>query len=310
MSNLVRKTVCYAKVESTPGTDSTPTASEAIFLVGTPKMVMKQEPNINEELHAGFNRKVPGAATGQHWEIELTVYLRGSGTNTASVTDAPSWDPLIKSAGWALSSGTYTRDSDSTTTCTVYLFQDGKKKIATGCRFKMNWATEANGKVMLKFTGFGIYSEPTDASPSTVTDGEAVPVIAKNAACSWGPLSSSEMKLTKFEFDDQGQVEIDPNLNAATGINGFFIADQDPICKIDPEMTTTAVANLFSYAAGGTTGSFTITLGSATDNTFTIAGTAYLPEVPEGERAGRWIHDLQLNFVSNTADGECSIAMS
>lgn len=312
MSFDANSIVIYAKKESTYGTDAAPDTSNAVFgLIERPEITPEIMENTNEEISAGYNEKLSGAAVGSHWNIKMSFYLRGSGTNTASATDPPSIDPLLQACGLAYASQVYTPDSSIEPSATVWIHLDGKRYKAPGSRFTFDLSVREDRKVIITFTGKGLYVEPDDSALPSVTDAEAVPIVAKSCAFSIGTVSSSEMIATNFEFNLGNDIAVDGDLNSATGVKEIIVTGRKTRIKTNPRMTATSAHNLYSELISGTSGALSILFGQATDNKFTLAATTQWLGAPLGERNGKWVHEgLELKVASNTDDGDWTLTLS
>jgi hypothetical protein len=211
------------------------------------------------------------------------------------------------------SAGVYSPDWDSESTVTVYQNWGGKLYRANCCRFNCVLNANAGQYITLDFTGMGIYVEPSEAAIFTPTDSAAAKIIAKAAAFSLGDMTSTQMKSPDFSLDFGNQLELDMNVNAATGVEEIVpIDEREPVLTCSPRILSTADGvNLYEDRVNGASYAFSYTCGATALNIFTIAGTCEPVTIPMGDRAGRLTHEgATFRPISNTIDGDFTITLS
>lgn len=147
-----------AKVETTYGTDSVPTATNVLFaenvrhrLMGTRERGAPAKPGVGQ---------VVGQIYGEHAEVSFEIPLAASGV----AGTAPKWGLLPKACGWgetivASTSVTYALAADPQAADSLTLvWNDGRRlHKVTGWRGRMGLKLSSGKRPMLTFTGKGLY---------------------------------------------------------------------------------------------------------------------------------------------------------
>lgn len=234
MVMLSKKSVLWAKTETTYGTDPTPTTSNALLV---------QDAQI-KETHEVLERNVqwktldrlPSIKGESYSEVSFKMDIHGSG----SVALAPRVGALLKACGLAetIQSGvsvTYTVSTDSISSVTLWLYKDGRQHIITGCRGTCKLNFTAGKTLVAEFTFKGLYADPTNvALPSTTYETTvALPPVCKSSQFAYN--AKTTLVTQSVEFDFGVTVAKRPSLSTATAVAGFEIVEFKPVVTIDPE---------------------------------------------------------------------------
>lgn len=169
-TRYLRNTVILAKIESTYGTDSTPTEAANAVLLSNVEITPLKSNNVDRALirpYMGGSEQLLGALS-----VELTFEVELAGSGTAGT--APAYAPLLRACGFvetltASVRAEYNLTTPVTDSITIYGFWDGAKHILRGCRGNVAIALSSGGRPLLKFKFEGLDGGTTAASPSTVT---------------------------------------------------------------------------------------------------------------------------------------------
>lgn len=159
---MTDRSFLLAKVESVYGTDSVPTAANAMWaeniaykIEGARERGAPAKPGVGP---------VPGTVYGQHAMVSFEIPLAASGV----AGTAPKWAPLPKACGWgetlvAVTSATYALLPDPQTSDSLTLvWNDGRRlHKVTGWRGRMGLRMAAGKRPMLTFVGRGLYTQVT-----------------------------------------------------------------------------------------------------------------------------------------------------
>lgn len=134
MGRLVRKTAILAKIETTYGTDPTPTGAANAILISNATFDLNYN-NVSRDLvraYLGGSEQLVGTRFVQcSFEVEFA--------NSGTAGTAPAWGPLLRACGFAEASLTtptrveYTPVSATFASVTIYYHLDGVLRKALGC---------------------------------------------------------------------------------------------------------------------------------------------------------------------------------
>ena len=170
MAKKERNQIILAKIETTYGTDATPTgAANAILAVN-----IQPEPIVGSEVSRDLMLPYLGhqgmVLSGLYGRIKFEVELAGSGT----AGNAPAWGPLLLGCGMAevLTPGqdaTYRFISTAEKSLSIYYNEDGIKHVLLGARGSWTFSAAPNAIPRLVFTFTGLLGTITDAAAPAVT---------------------------------------------------------------------------------------------------------------------------------------------
>jgi hypothetical protein len=230
---LKRKQVLLAKVETTYGTDSTPTAGDNAILALNPEIKTITEP-IERDIHISTLSQEAAQEGLKYCEVTFQVEIKGSG----SAGTAPRLGALLKacSTDETVVSGTsvtYQPVSSNQDSATLYLYIDGRRHIVTGAKGRVKITATANQIGLLDFTFQGIWNAPTATAIVSGTYDSTTPQPCKD--CSFSYNSKTTLVAKMVEIDLANEIIMRENLNATTGIEGFEVTKRKPMMTFDVE---------------------------------------------------------------------------
>lgn len=165
--------IILAKIETTYGTDPTPTgAANAMLMKGVEIRPMEgQDVSRNiERPYMGAQEEFPA---GLYSVLTGSVELVGSGSTGV----APAWGPLLRACGCAevvtadvvAGDGTvkYNPITDNIESVCLHFYVGTTRHILKGCRGSAEFGFNAQGIPEIKFTLTGLFSIPTDQARPT-----------------------------------------------------------------------------------------------------------------------------------------------
>lgn len=180
----VRKMACLAKIETTYGTDSTPSASTDALLLSNVGITPFNAQNVPRDLirpYFGASEELPGDAF-----VELTFDVEAVGSGTAGTV--PAWGKLLRACGMAevVEASTrvdYLPVTDAMESITLKYFDDGVRHTLLGSMGEITaFSLEQGGIPKFSFRFLGLYSTPVAATPGSVTLTDwKMPQVVKNA---------------------------------------------------------------------------------------------------------------------------------
>lgn len=264
MTLLSRKRLLTAAIESTYGTDATPSGTDAV-LVRSLEITPLNADVVERELVRPYLGNFEQLLGNQHVEVTFEVELAGSGT----AGTAPKWGPIFRSCGMgetivASTSVTYAPVSSGFESCTLYFDNDGIRHKVTGCRGTFSMSCEVNAIPTLSFTMMGIYNAPTDTSLPTATyTNQATPVLFRQGNTSSFSIFGYSGILQALSLDIANE-----NIyrELIGGTKEVLLTDRKPAGEVTVEAVSLATHDFFSDATGTSTGSLSFTHGTVAGN--------------------------------------------
>lgn len=220
MVQLVRKKALLAKIESTYGTDPTPTGSANAILLKNLNISPQNANQVGRELIRPYLGNFENINADTHVEMDFEVEIAGAGI----AGSVPAWGPLLRACGMAQAATTQsaaiTRTSGTATlTANAHGFSNGDTVTVSGAT-----QTEYNGAVVISNVTTNTFDYTVTGAPATPATG--TPVIAKTVA--YTPISDSLESITLYFY-------VDGVRHKVTGARGSFeislVAKQIPTFK-------------------------------------------------------------------------------
>lgn len=169
MARNTRNTAILAKIETTQGTDASPTGAANALLISDASFDITYN-NVDRSLIRGFFGGAEQLAGTRFVEMSFSVEISGSG----AAGTAPAWGALLQACSYAetVTAGQrveYNPISTGQKTLTVYYSDDGVLHKALGCMGNVSFAMGEGERPLLKFTMVGIDGGTTAAANPTLT---------------------------------------------------------------------------------------------------------------------------------------------
>ena len=268
MPLLRRKALILAKTETTYGTNSSPSGSDAV-MVRNLDITPLDADVVSRDLIRPYYGNSDQLLANPRVRVTCEVELAGSGT----AGTAPRYDALLKACGLASTivastSVTYAPVSSSLSSCTILYNIDGVQHAVTGARGTFTMTCQLGQIPTLQFEMTGVYNTPTDtAQPAVTYAAQATPLIFRDGNTSAfsffsysGCLMSVNMQLTNSVVYRE--------LVGCT--KQVLITDRKPAGTVSIEAPTIATKDYFSIALGTSTGSLTFLHGTTAGNRVTF----------------------------------------
>lgn len=273
MTLLFRKRIVTAKIETTYGTDSTPTGAEAI-LVRNLDVTPANTEFVSRELVRPFLGNFDDIPVATSVNATFQIELAGSGT----AGTAPAWGPIIRACGMAqtivpTTSVTYEPVSEDFESLTMVINVDGIQHKLLGVRGNVALNMVSKDIPTLDFTMTGLYGGVVDAAP-------VVPVYTGFRK----PLGVNSVNTTGFTIHGYAgcmqSLSLDMGNNIAfrtlVGCETVELTDRLLTGSIVIEAPLTAEKDFFEIDRLGTLGGIELTHG-------TIAGNIVTVSVPQAQ---------------------------
>lgn len=301
---LRRKRVLAAKIEGTPGTAESLSASDAAFNVFNATM----QPNITQEEREGQSAfsplpSIPGARAGT---CTFAIELTGGGST-------PAWaSTFLPACGLKETTGTFAPLSEgpgsNIKTITIGLYENGLKKTLRGAMGTAVFMFTAGQRVMIEFTFTGIYDAVADVSILAPTYPTATPLRFVSADLSLGSYTPI---IREMRLDLGNTVVLREDANDPSGYISAIVTGRKIVGTMDPESKLVATEDSYGKWLSMTERAMSINLGSTGNMVDIDAPKLQFTNLQEGDRDGIQIDTIsfQLNRSASGGDDELTIAM-
>ena len=268
MALLSRKRLILVKTESTYGTDSVPTGTDALLVRNldiTPISGDVVSRDLIRPYLGNFDQLIAQNSVAINFEVELA----GSGT----AGTAPKYDAILKACGLAATivastSVTYAPVSASFSSATIYFNVDGVLHRLTGCRGSMNMSCAVGAIPTLAFNLTGVYNSPTDtAAPAATYSAQATPLVFREGNTSAFSFFSYSGILQSVDFNLANDLVY---RELVGGTKETLITDRKPAGTVMIEAPTIATKDFFTTALASSTGNLTFLHGTTAGNRVTF----------------------------------------
>lgn len=316
-SRYIRQTVILAKVETTAGTDATPTGADNALLISNMSITPLEAQNVDRAVVRGYlgaSEQLVGTANKK---VSFDVELAGSG----AAATAPAWGALLQACAFAEAALTtpnrveYTPVSDAFKTATIYYYDSGvlHKLLGAMGAVKLSAKVGEIPKLSFEFTGLdGGDTAAANATP-TLTAWKTPVVMAKanvvdiTLGCSYsaGALSGGTVyNSTGLELDSANQVSFNPMLNAET----VDIADRPMGGALQLDLTAAQEVTFMGTVKANTLQGLGFTIGTAAGNKIILFAPAVQLITPaKAELNGKRVQGYSLRLCPLAGNDELRI---
>lgn len=308
MAKLVKQEGILVKIESTPGTDSTPVVADNAVMVEELSWSFAGARVIDRMATKPSFGRLPPLYAGKLMELTCTVELKGG--SAAGV--APEYGPLLRACGMGQTIVTdtsveYAGVSTAHEYATIYYYEDGSLYKMHGVQGTVEIACAAGEIGKLSFTMTGHVVGPTDAALPTFAFSAVVPAPFIGATFVAGSYPSVIDSLS-FSLGNVIVMPNDPNDDDGYGL--ILITDREYTGSFDPQATLIATDDpIGDWVAGTAKAIGTGVVGSTAGNRWEIDfPTAYYTEISPGDRDG--IRTFEIGFMAAGDDDAFSLAFT
>lgn len=263
MSLKMRKAVLLAKLETTYGTDPTPTGSANAILVRNMSITPLEAEFVGRDLirpYFGSSEQLP---VGTRCRLECEVELAGSGT----AGTAPKWAPMLKACAFtetdSASDDIYDPNSTAADSLTMYYNLDGVLHKILGARGDVSFDLQAKQIPVMKFTFTGLYGGVSDAAaPTPDYSGFMQPKPVDTTWTPTGTLHGVTPVISGLSLAMNNQVVH----RKLIGAESVIITDRQPNGQITFEAGLVAVKDWWTIARNATLDALQIIHGTTAGN--------------------------------------------
>lgn len=258
--------------------------------------------------------RLPGSAS---LSPEARIVAQRTGTcsfRTELVTDHTSdlldaVEILLQCCGWTLSTHVFSPSATVAAgkTCTINVWEDGKKKQLTGCCGNAVFTFEAGGIVGLEFAMKGVWAAVTDEALPTPTISAYAPTRAASATFALHSLTPS---IGSMRFSLNTDVQPIEDITAAAGVAYFACVNRAPGATLDPEAALVATHDYYGKWLAGTEAALSLVFTDASVTTTVAAPKVQYIGVAGGDRSSKAIHNLECQFNRSATSGNDEITIT
>lgn len=306
MPLLARKKIILAKIETTYGTDPTPTGSANAILVRNLNINPLETDVAERDLIRPYLGQSDRITAAQRVMVEFECELMASGT----LGTVPQVSPLLRACamGETINAGVsvvYAPVSQTFESCTIYANVDGVLHKLTGARG--TYSIEMNNKQLpvIKFQMTGIWSAPTDTALPTPTYTSVIPQAINNINTTAFTFHSYSAIASQFAFDIGNSVV---HRTLVGGTEQVLVTDRKATGQLQIESTTIAQKDYFTIAKNSTPGALSVTHGTTNGNKVQVDAPA-VPIVKLGyaELDGIQMTQMDLALLPTTGNNELTL---
>tara|TARA_R110002020_G_scaffold34066_34_gene103957 strand:- start:6355 stop:7281 length:927 start_codon:yes stop_codon:yes gene_type:complete len=263
MARYVKKLALLAKIETTYGTDATPTGVANAMQILDVSFTPLEGQEESRELIRPYMGHQGVILTGIHQMIEFGVEIAGAG----AAGDVPGYGALLRACGFAetvtvSTDVVYEPISEDFEAATLYYLLDGVRHIMLGCRGNVTMDFTSRKIPRFRFRITGLLGTVSDqALPATTYTGFATPVPVSKANTTFS-LHGYAGATESVSFDLGNQVE--PRL--VINHESIQITDRLATGSAVMEATLLATKNWQAIALGHTDGALALAHGTAAGN--------------------------------------------
>lgn len=298
MPLLKRIRTLAAKIEATPGTAETLTASEGVFnaydVMIQPSITME-----DREGSGGFNY-LTAVSSGQTATVTFKTDLAWDGTSTEPTI----FSVLMPACGWTESTNVWKPKSEgpgtNVKTLTLGVYVNGVLKTLKGAAGAWVMTLPTGRMITIEWTFTGVYVEPSDVAIIAPTYPTDTPLrFASASACTF---NSVAMKVEQITIDSGNEVVMLEDPTQASGFVHAIVSNRRPTITANPEAVLVATQNRHNIWTTSTPYAIQITLDGPASSTLGItAPKAQIINIQEGDRNRIVTDELEFLCTKNAS---------
>lgn len=292
-----------AKIETTYGTDPTPTGAANAILASDVKIMPMEGQDVTRDFERPYLGAKPNIPTGLYAKLSFKVEVKGSGT----AGTPPAIAVLLRSCAMAetivaSTSVTYNPISSGHESCTLYFNSDGTNYVLKGARGTFTYRMTAQGVVVLEFEFTGLFSQPAAVAMPTPTYGTQLtqlPQVASSANTPTFTVGGVSMILRSFALDAGNEVK--PRMLVRS--ESVIIPNRAEKISATVEAVALATYNPFSLAAAMTSQAISLVHGTGAGKIATLSVPAAQVQRPSGLEEQDGVVEWPLSYLPLPTSG-------
>lgn len=301
MAMYYRKKVLLAKIETTYGTDPTPTGTANAILASE----ISIQPMMGADADRGHDTPYLGANATIPYDLHATISFKVELAPSGTAGTPPGWGPLLRACGvaetiTASTSVVYNPISPPHESITGYLHIDTHLFTLTGSRGTCKMVVAASGIPQLEFTFTGLWTKPAAGTlPTPVYTEYQKPKIVSNTATPTMTIDSEDMVMRNFALDLGNQVEA----RFLVGTEEILIVDRSEMIECQVEAVALTTLDPWALARDQTAVAVAITHGTGAGNIAALAAPTAQMQRPGDPTEAQGIMEWPLTLVPLPGSG-------
>lgn len=311
MALLNRKRTILAKIETTYGTDPTPTGAANAILVKNLSVTPQEVTLVSRDTVRPALGNFQNIAAAIYAKVDMEVEIAGSGT----AGTVPGYGVLLRACGLSetISAGVsviYQPISSAFESATLYFNVDGVLHKMTGARGTVSMSLTIFGIPTYKFSFTGIYSAVTDTAAPTVTlTAFQAPLAVNNTNTTGLTLHGYASAVLSDLSLDLGNTVVYRSL--VGGTQQVLLTDRKAMGSATIEATTVAAKDWWTASQNATLSTLAITHGTVAGNKVAFTAPAVQISKPTySEKDMVQMLQMGLILVPSTSNDELVITLT
>jgi len=289
--------VLLAKVETSYGTDPTPTGTLNAILATEVRLTPMEGQDVSRDLELPWLGAQGSIPTELHQKLSFRVEMTPSGT----AGTPPAWGVLLRACAvaeviTAATSVVYNPVTDDHESITLYLWISGTLYKMSGARGTAIMRVTAQGIVYVEFDFTGLFSLPSEtpqATPDLAAQISQKPKVATTANTPVFTINGTPLVMRSFALTIGNQVET----RFLIGSESVVITDKMETIETTVEAVPLTTFDPFQLAYDQTTGAVALTHGTAAGLTAALAIPAAQMQRPQSLENQQNIKEWPLRMV-------------
>lgn len=305
MAKYWRKRAILAKIETTPGTDATPTGSANAMQMTNVSLEPLLGNDLNRELVLPYLGHQGVILDGNYARLTGEVEIAGSG----DAGTAPAVGPLLRACTMAEvitadTDVTYSRVSSGHESATIHFNNDGVNQALVYAKGTVSWEMKPGTIPRFRFVLTGLLGSIADVALPTVDFSAFIKPVPVNKANTTLSLHGANRVAEGITFDLGNQVE--PRF--LIGAESVEVVDCQMTGSAILEMVSLATKNWLATAQAHMTGALAMVHGTTAGNIVEFAAPKVQIGRPTYGETQRILNNaLPLMFLPDTGDDEFTI---
>lgn len=304
-----RKLALLAKIETTYGTDPTPSGAANALLAIDAAFTPLEGEEVSRDLLTPWLGHQGVILTGLYGRMEFSIEIAGAG----GAGDAPAYGPLLRACGLAetIDVGVdvqYDPVSASYEALTIWYNRDGVKHALVGCRGNVTMEFTPKGIPRFRFNFIGLHGTAAADTvlPAVTLTGFIKPVEVSKANTTFSLHAYSAGPTESISLDLGNQVEPRLLINS----EACEIVDRKSMGSVVMEAPLLATKNWDAIARAHTTGALALVHGTVAGNIVQIGAPAVqIGRYTEGQTQGILNNTLPLMLLYDEGNDELKITV-
>lgn len=294
MPLLTRKRVILAKIETTYGTDPTPTGAANAILVRNLNVSPQSSQLVGRDVIRPYLGNFEQLMASTHVELDFEVEAAGAG----AAGTVPAYGCLLRACGMSetVSAGVkvdYKPVSAAFESVTLYFNVDGVLHKITGARGDVELSINSSQIPVFKFKFIGIYNSPTDTVLPVVSySTQQTPLVANSTNTPSFSFFAVSPILQELSFQLGNQVDY----RTLIGSQYVQLTDRKVAGQLTFEANTIAAKDWFAAALASSLGSLSITHGTTAGNKVVLT-SATVDLLQPSYTDGNGVQMIQMGYV-------------